>query len=130
MSYKKIRIGKGKTRDEHRIIMESFVKRKLDYNEIVHHKDGNKLNNNLENLEIISRSNHMKLHILNGDIKHEGFCSEENKIILTIRNATVDEKTAKRIKYKNESPEILINELKISKFTISRIRSGKSWKHI
>lgn len=46
----------------HRAIMEKHLKRKLSKNEIVHHKDGNKLNNNLDNLELLTRAKHMNLH--------------------------------------------------------------------
>jgi len=46
----------------HRLIAEQALGRKLTPGEIVHHKDENKLNNNLNNLEILSRSDHMKIH--------------------------------------------------------------------
>ena len=46
----------------HRKIMEDYIGRKLNSNEIVHHKDGNKLNNDINNLEILTRSEHIKLH--------------------------------------------------------------------
>lgn len=47
---------------EHRFIMEQFLKRKLAFNEIVHHINGNKLDNRLENLIILSRKEHPKIH--------------------------------------------------------------------
>lgn len=43
---------------QHRYIMECYLKRKLLSNEDVHHKDGNKLNNSIDNLEIINHSKH------------------------------------------------------------------------
>lgn len=46
----------------HRAIMEQHLGRKLTSDEIVHHKDGNKLNNSIENLEILTRSEHINLH--------------------------------------------------------------------
>lgn len=46
----------------HRKIMEEHLGRKLKDNEIVHHKDMNKLNNDINNLQIVSRSEHIKLH--------------------------------------------------------------------
>ena len=47
---------------EHRYIMEQYLGRKLDPNEIVHHKDGNKLNNDINNLEVMTWGEHSKLH--------------------------------------------------------------------
>lgn len=47
---------------EHRYVMEKFLSRKLDRREHVHHKDGNITNNNINNLELISASDHAKLH--------------------------------------------------------------------
>lgn len=48
---------------EHRKVMADFLGRALETTEHVHHKDGNKLNNNISNLEILSASEHMKHHM-------------------------------------------------------------------
>lgn len=60
-NYKTIQIN-GKQLRLHRYLMEQKIGRKLNFNEVVHHIDGNKLNNNIDNLKIISRGNHIKLH--------------------------------------------------------------------
>ena len=46
----------------HRRVMEAHLGRQLDHSEHVHHIDGNKLNNELANLELISASDHMRHH--------------------------------------------------------------------
>lgn len=46
----------------HRIIMENHIGRILNPNEVVHHIDGNKLNNNIENLQLLDSREHNKLH--------------------------------------------------------------------
>ena len=52
----------GKRLLKHRILAEKKLGRKLKKLEIVHHIDGNNTNNNLENLLVISQSEHCKLH--------------------------------------------------------------------
>ena len=47
----------------HRAIAEERLGRKLEPGEIVHHKDGNKHNNNIRNRQIMTRAEHMKVHI-------------------------------------------------------------------
>lgn len=46
----------------HRHVMSSLIGRPLTSDEVVHHKDGNTLNNHPDNLELHTRSSHMKLH--------------------------------------------------------------------
>jgi hypothetical protein len=60
-SYKNIRVN-GKPVGEHRLIMEKHLGRKLDTKEHVHHKNHNKRDNRLENLEVLSASEHQRLH--------------------------------------------------------------------
>lgn len=53
----------------HRIVMEDKIKRKLAKGETVHHIDGNKRNNNPENLILFSsHSEHMKHEFRTGGI--------------------------------------------------------------
>jgi len=47
---------------EHRLVMEEKIGRLLTKGEIVHHINGNKLDNRPCNLELFSRSQHAKLH--------------------------------------------------------------------
>jgi len=50
-------------RHEHRVIMENYLSRKLIKGEIVHHLDGNRHNNSIENLQLMTQSEHIKEHI-------------------------------------------------------------------
>lgn len=46
----------------HRWKMEKHLGHQLGKDQVVHHKDGNKINNLLSNLEVISRKSHAELH--------------------------------------------------------------------
>lgn len=64
---------------EHRLVWESnFGKIPNGYE--VHHKDGNKLNNNIENLELVKKGEHQHIHaILKGLGKDRVGISPTNK---------------------------------------------------
>jgi hypothetical protein len=93
--YKYIRIN-GKDIEEHRLVMERHIGRKLLKNEVVHHINGNKLDNRIENLQLMTNSEHVKLHkskksntrqcLLCGKVKHHharGLCDTCYHTILT-----------------------------------------------
>lgn len=48
----------------HRQLMEKHIGRKLEEGEVVHHIDGNKRNNNINNLELLTHSEHSTQHII------------------------------------------------------------------
>ena len=64
---------------EHRYIMEKHLGRFLSKNEIVHHIDGNKSNNELSNLSVVTRQQHRALIYANIKCPHcnKTFCYED-----------------------------------------------------
>lgn len=52
----------GKKVRAHRHIMAQHLGRTLSADEEVHHRDHNPLNNNIENLAVLSRAEHIALH--------------------------------------------------------------------
>jgi len=57
---------------EHRLVMEQYLGRYLEPNELVHHKDGNKTNNNISNLYLTTRKKHKMGY---GEAYQEGFAA-------------------------------------------------------
>ena len=62
----------GTYKAEHRIVAEEMLGRKLNENEIVHHIDENKQNNSKDNLIVMTREEHAKLH-------HTKYSNKEDK---------------------------------------------------
>jgi len=69
----RIGVGPGTQQLYHRYVMEQHLGRKLNYKEHVHHGNGDKTDNRLENLELMSDSTHNGLDIKKHPEKHHFF---------------------------------------------------------
>ena len=59
--YKAVKVD-GVKHDEHRYIMEQYLGRGLTSDEVVHHINGNKRDNDISNLQVMSRAEHARMH--------------------------------------------------------------------
>lgn len=108
--YKAIKVN-GKKQDYHRYLVEQKAGRKLRSNEVTHHKDENKLNNNPDNLEVLSRSKHSRFHsrkTLNGakltpdDVRTiRGLIKQGMRVIIIAQRYGVDRKAISCIKHRH-----------------------------
>lgn len=74
--------GKPKTLLVARLIATTFLENLIDTKMTVNHKDGNRLNNNIKNLEWLSRADNIKYGFKNGQYKQQGiilYNKEEKK---------------------------------------------------
>jgi uncharacterized protein YerC len=112
----------GKNYSIHRLVALHFIEN-CDINKnIVNHKDGNKINNNLYNLEWVNSSENSQ-HVVNNGLKkincgvNIGTSKLKDEIVIKIFN--LDKK------YKEIS-----KEYNISIGTVSMIKNKKIWKHL
>ncbi len=117
--YYRVAIGK-KLKFIHRLVAQKYIPNPDNLPQ-VNHKDGNKLNNCVDNLEWVSNRDN-SLHAL-----HNGWMRiEENHQFAKL--------TRESVAYIKAHPEMSRNELaemfNISPHTISDIRKGRTWKTV
>ena len=73
---------------EHRIVMENYLNRILEKDEIIHHINGNGKDNRIENLELCLVEVHSRFHRKTGKTMVRLKCPQCNKIFTKQRNQT------------------------------------------
>jgi hypothetical protein len=101
---------------DHRFVYEQLIG-SLEKHEVVHHKDGNHLNNNISNLEKMSLPDHSRLHQPRS-LTREAILRGNAKVVQKWRIGELKAKTGSENK----------NWLDISKFKLLRILANSSGK--
>jgi hypothetical protein len=122
--YLKVRISKnnkGQTLLLHRLIAMSAIPNNGNYNE-VNHKDGNKINNKVENLEWVSHKQNM-IHANENKLMNflkgkDCYCAKlSDTDVLSILNST-------------DKYPVISKKFNVTVPTICSIKRGRSWTHV
>ena len=112
------RNGKNHCKRVHRLLAQAFIPNPNNF-PVVNHKDGNKENFSLDNLEWTTI---------------QGNCEHAAKVLKVVKgNRSIDEVTAIdicKLMEQGLSNEQIKEELQVSIDVISKIRSGKSWTEV
>ncbi len=118
----------------HSLIASAFLKKSL-HDDVVHHKDGNKANNNLSNLEYMNRKEHLSHHTKEKHRagKFDGNRGRKTSVGSKNPRAKLNEDSVRSIILalaQGRSTRQTARDFQISRRTISGIKKGIIWKHV
>lgn len=117
------RDGKGTTKYVHRLVAETFLPMKKD-KKIINHKDGNKLNNNINNLEWVTYSENNK-HAYDNKLKTvSDLVRKSSRKMIIERNSKEKPRSIPIIQL--DEDENIINEFSSIKEAASALKINRS----
>jgi hypothetical protein len=129
--YYEITKGINKGRCLHDIVVERHLKRKLLKNEVVHHKNGIKTDNNFNNLEVMTRSEHSKIHSIERVKNGNGISSYRKEMRGEEHpSAKLTEKDVLEIINNKNSSAVLAANYGVQRSCIKKIRTGRTWSYL
>lgn len=117
--------GSGRSKAEHRQIMEAHLGRALSPDEIVHHINHDKTDNRIENLTVMSRAEHMKVHA--GDV--QAACLAAYKPRPQKLTAEMIPKI-RELAANGEKHVAIAKQFGVTPTNISLIVKGRIWTHV
>lgn len=104
-----VRVGKNYAL-EHRIVMENYLDRKLNNRELIHHLNGVKDDNRIENLQLVTHSEHSKLDANNTPLPR---CEKCNKWVGKTHTCVYGTYGMLGKKHSSETKKLISEKLKL-----------------
>lgn len=126
-----IRLSRGSDcgKLEHVAIMEQSIGRRIRKDEVVHHINGNRSDNRIENLQLMNRAEHCRIHAK--DRYAQGLCydiSKETKRGEEHRCAKLTWEDVEYIRSSQKTTKELAQMFNVSKSVINKVKSFKTWR--
>lgn len=118
--------GKGKAFFLHRLVLMAFSPTTNMELLEVNHKDGNKLNNSLNNLEWVTTKENIN-HAIKNQLRADFKGSKNGYSVLTEEDVYW---IIEQLKLKSISQQNMADIVGCSKSTISAIKHGRNWSHL
>jgi hypothetical protein len=121
--YRKVKKG-GKTYLKHRLVMEEKLGRELKHSEVVHHVNGDIHDNKPENLELMKRDLHGRLH-------HEGNQNgPRGEQVGTSKLTRAQVEEIMKATAKGESNSAVAKRFGVDRRLVCKLKNRQRWKHV